>query len=355
MRLSLVVWSKNESGESVIEVVTQECDPYVVLRSDALEVGVTPGKGGDIASIRHRATGREVLWRTPWRGRPGGHMLPGSDEVEAWLNVYGGGWQLMLPNAGTACVHQGVRHVFHGEAALAPWEWAVEGETLTLSLAFFTLPLVMTRRLSLDGDLLRIDETLVNEGGIPVELVWGHHPGFGGDLLDGPARLTCGARRVAVDDREDERGNALEPGGRFDWPQARGRDGQAVDLRDPLFGRHGMAYLQEFAEGWAGLTRTDGTIGAALSWDAALFPTAWLWQELNASTSPPWFGRARVIGIEPCTSWPGHGLATIAERTGTQLRLAPGEQRDTTLRLHVCTGLSEIAGVRDGRAYGSEQ
>jgi hypothetical protein len=113
-----------------------------------------------------------------------------------------------------------------------------------------------------------------------------------------------------------------------------------------------MAYLQEFKDGWAGLTLTDGAIGIALSWDAALYPTCWLWQELDASTSPPWFGRARVIGIEPCTSWPGHGLTTIAERTGTQLRLGPGERRETTLRLHVCTGLSEIAGVRDGRAFG---
>lgn len=57
-----------------------------------------------------------------------------------------------------------------------------------------------------------------------------------------------------------------------------------------------------------------------------------------------------MIGIEPCTSWPGHGLATIAETTGTQLRLAPGERRDTALHLHVFTGLSEVTGVANGRA-----
>jgi hypothetical protein len=103
------------------------------------------------------------------------------------------------------------------------------------------------------------------------------------------------------------------------------------------------------------LTRIDGAIGVALSWDAALFPTAWLWQELGGSATPPWFGRTRVIGIEPFTSWPGHGLATIAERTGTQLRLGAGERRDTALRLHVRTGLTEIEGVRDGRAFGTER
>lgn len=342
-----------EGGDAVIELVSRERDPLIVLRSDALEVAVTPGKGGDIASIRHRPTGRDVLFQTPWGGGPGGRYLPGSDEVTSWLQVYTGGWQIMVPNAGAGCVHQGTRHTFHGEASLASWEYDIAGNVLVLRHGFFTLPLTMTRRLALDGDLLTIEESLTNEGGGPVEVVWGHHPGFGGDLLAGPARLTCGARRIVVDDRPDERGNALEPGGVFDWPVARGQAGEAIDLREPLVGRHGMAYLQDFEEGWAGLTRVDGTIGAALSWDATLFPTAWLWQELGGSTTPPWYGRARVIGIEPCTSWPGHGLATVASRTGTQLRLGAGERRDTTVRLHACTGLSEITGVRDGRAVGS--
>ncbi len=338
---------------TVIEVAAQSIDPLVTLRSEALAVVVTPGKGGDITSIRHLRTGREVLWRTPWTAQPSGQYLPGSDAVDSWLQVYGGGWQLLLPNGGDACIHQGTRHVFHGEAALAPWQWAVEGDSLSLARAFYSLPLMMTRRLTLDGDLLIIDESLRNVGVAPVELVWGHHPGFGGDLLAGPARLTCGARRVVADDRVDVRGNALEPGGLFAWPLARDRRGWPLDLRVPTVGQHSMAYLQDFNEGWAGLTRSDGAIGVALSWDLSLFPTAWLWQEIGASRSAPWFGRARVIGIEPCTSWPGHGLTAIAERTGTQLRLGAGERRETTLRLHVCLGLSEIAGVREGRAFGS--
>lgn len=342
----------NGVGWAMIEVLAQQRDPLIRLRSEALEVLVTPGKGGDIAAIRHRPTGRDVLFRTPWGGRSPGTYLPGGDETESWLHVYGGGWQIMVPNAGSGCVHQGVRHTFHGEASLAPWDWSADGDSLTLRLAFFVLPLTMSRRLTLDGDLLTIEESLTNDSSQPVEVVWGHHPGFGGDLLAGPARLTSGARRVVVDAHADERGNALAPGDTYAWPLVLGRDGQALDLREPLEGRHGMAYLQDFVAGWAGLTRVDGAIGAALSWDTALFPTAWLWQELGGSTTAPWFGRTRVIGIEPCTSWPGDGIATIAARTGTQLRLAPGERRDTTLRLHVFTGLTEIAGVRDGRAFG---
>jgi galactose mutarotase-like enzyme len=338
---------------TTVTIEPRQTDPIIHLRSDILAITITPGKGGDITSIRHLPTDQETLWQTPWGGRPGGYMLPGSDTTEAWLQGYSGGWQLLLPNGGDACEHDGVRHAFHGEAALAPWEWTTDGDGVQLRLAFFTLPLVMRRSLSLDGDLLTIEEELTNDGAGPVELVWGHHPGFGGALLAGPARLTCGARRVTVDDRPDARGNALLPGSESAWPLARSADGREIDLRTPLEGRHGMAYLGDFAGGWAALTRVDGAIGVALSWDAALFPTAWLWQELGASEGSPWFGRARVVGIEPCTSWPGHGLAQIAARTGTQLRLAPGERRATTLRLHVFTGLGEVIGTREGRALGT--
>src|SRR5262245_24859039 len=145
-----------------IIVEPRQINPLITLRSGVLGVAVTPGKGGDIVSIRHLPTGQEVLWQTPWGGRPGGYTLPGGDEVEAWLLGYTGGWQLLVPNGGTACVHDGIRHVFHGEAALAPWRWSAQGDALELRLAFFTLPLVMTRRLSLDGDLLTIEESLTN-------------------------------------------------------------------------------------------------------------------------------------------------------------------------------------------------
>lgn len=340
----------------ILTVEARPTNPRIRLESEALAVTVTPGKGSDITSIRHRPTGQETLWHTPWGGRPSGYALPGSGTAEAWMQAFPGGWQIMVPNASAECVHNDVRHSFHGEASLAPWDWAEDGDALTLRLAFFTLPLTMTRRLSLDGDLLVIEEALTNDSALPLELIWGHHPGFGGALLDGPARLTSGARRITVDDQPDARGNALLPGHESDWPLSLGHDGAEVDLRAPLEGQHGMAYLHDFAAevGWAALTRTDGAIGVVLSWDKTLFPTAWLWQEMGGSQGGPWFGRGRVVGVEPCTTWPGRGLAAAVANDRPLLRLAPGERRETTLRLHVFTGIGEVAGVNDeGRAHGT--
>jgi hypothetical protein len=96
-----------------------------------------------------------------------------------------------------------------------------------------------------------------------------------------------------------------------------------------------VVYLSEFERPWVALRRLDGTVGAALSWDAAVFPCAWLWYELAGTSEAPWHGRGHVIGVEPSTSWPGTGLADIARRGGPLLTLMPGDVVRTELRLHV--------------------
>src|SRR4051794_37664807 len=73
-----------------IIVEARQTNPLITLQSGVLAVAVTPGKGGDIVSIRHLPTGREVLWQTPWGGRPGGYTLPESDAAEAWVLGYTG-------------------------------------------------------------------------------------------------------------------------------------------------------------------------------------------------------------------------------------------------------------------------
>lgn len=311
--------------------------PYpgaVVIRSERLQVEVTPAKGGDVVSVR-RDDGAEVLWRTPWGGRPGGQALPASDDQAAWLERYPGGWQLLFPNAGEGGAYGGVRHVFHGEASLAPWEFEADGSAIELAPDCFSVPVALRRRLRLEGPTLIVEERVANQGDAVVECVWAQHPGFGGDLLTGPARIDCGAGRVRVDETYDPPGNRLRPGAEGSWPRVAGREGGEVDLREPLEGGSGFAYLLDFAEGWASLRRVDGKLGVRLSWDATVFPVAWLWEELGGSRGWPWFGRGRVVGLEPCTSWPGHGVADVARRTGTQLRLAPGASIETAVRLEV--------------------
>lgn len=68
----------------------------------------------------------------------------------AWLSCYGGGWPLMFPNAGDACVADGARHGFLGEASVSPW--AVTGcgpHGLTLRCRFLSVSVTMPYKVAL--------------------------------------------------------------------------------------------------------------------------------------------------------------------------------------------------------------
>jgi hypothetical protein len=188
------------------------------------------------------------------------------------------------------------------------------------------------------------------QGAQQIRVMWGHHPTFGSDLLAGPFAIESGARQVTVDDRYDPTSNPLQPGATGRWPQVPGKIGP-FDLSRPQEPIAVLACLQDFASPWAAIRRLDGTVAAALSWDANVFPYLWLWCELAGTAEPPWGGAARLIGMEPNTTWPANGLADAVRRGGRLLALQPGTEIATTVRLHVFKPAGAILGVdATGRA-----
>ncbi|MFE7392210.1 hypothetical protein [Streptomyces sp. NPDC057582] len=293
-----------------------------VIEDDQIRVEIDPAVGATITSIRHRATGAELLWRNPRHG-VGASRHEGSG-VDLWLEATEGGWQLVLPNGGTECTYQGVHHGFHGEAGLVPWSWRARDGGLELSADLCDLPLSVVRSVDLTGPgVLRVSTSVSNYGDRPVELMWGEHIGFGSDLLDDPAlRLSCPAAEVTTDDEYCAPSNPLGPGVRSAWPYAAGLD-RPVDLRRPLEGASALAYLSAVSQPIT-LTAPGAGLSVDVRWSDT-FPFVWLWTELGGEQGPPWFGRARAIGVEPFTSWPSQGLARVAEKTGTQLRISPAQ------------------------------
>jgi hypothetical protein len=292
------------------------------LRSDRLEVTLSPEFGGSLTSVRDRATGHEVLWRTPWADRT---PPPPTDRplgVAEWVRHSRGGWQVLLPNGGDDCDWRGVRHGFHGEATVVPWRVVRRAPAAaTLAVALTSVPLDVERTVAVAGAEVAVTERLTNRAAEPVEVMWTHHPGFGGDLLAGPVRFTTNARAFRFDDRAPVVGVAGDAG--------------LADLREPRDGSALLGYLSGFdGAGWVRLDRVDGSLGVRLAWDAATFPYCWLWQELGGTTGAPWHGAVRVIGVEPATSWPGQGLARAA---GTALRLAGHADTTSSVTLTVLT------------------
>lgn len=322
----------------------------VTLTNGSIEVRVTPAVGGTITSIRHVPTGLSVLGQVPWDAiEEPIASFAARDEAE-WLTRYSGGWPLLFPNGGDACEIDGIRHGFHGEASISPWAFTSTQQSLRLRRRFYWVPVEMERDITLDGDVIVVEERLRMHGPRPINVMWGHHPTFGSDLLAGPVEISSGASLVSADADFDPDLNPLVPGGAARWPLASGKHGEA-DLSQPAGPMAALAYLHGFEQGWIAMRRRDDAIAVALSWDAGLFPVMWLWVELNGTMEAPWHGRTSLIGLEPNTTRPAYGLARARARGGSALHLDPGASLTTTLRLQVLEPRGAISSVsRDGRA-----
>lgn len=312
--------------------------PAVTIAGEGLSVTVNPRVGGTITSIIHRPSGLSVLGSVPWPvvDEPIA-SLAARDEAE-WLTRYGGGWPLIFPNGGDACVVDGVFHGFHGEASIAPWTASATATSIALTRRFTCVPVEMRRHLHVEDDMLVMREHLRMLGDDPIDVMWGHHPTLGSDLLAGPVEITTSARMMTIDQTYDPSNNPLRPGATSRWPIAVGKEAP-VDLSHPCDPMASLVYLHDFDDAWIAVRRIDNAVAVRLSWDARHFPCTWLWCELAGTLDPPWRGRTRLIGIEPNTTWPGTGLMKAKAAGGALIRLHPGQELETSLYFKVFSPL----------------
>jgi hypothetical protein len=268
----------------------------VVLENRTLRVTVLAGKGTDVVELNYKPRDLDFAPLSP-----GGIREPRTDAGDAFMTSYPGGWQEVLPNGGAPSAHAGASYGQHGEISLSPWDHAIErddpgGVTVAFEIALRTVPLRLTKRLSLDATspTLRVDETLVNESDVEVAVMWGHHIAFGPPFLTSETRL--------------------EP------PVELGRERSI-----------------EYLEGLDTYTIRDGEIAMTVAWDARTMPYLWVWQEHGGTREFPWWGRLRTVGLEPFSSHPTDGLAA-AVRNGSALRLSARETRTFDLTASVLEG-----------------
>jgi hypothetical protein len=184
--------------------------------------------------------------------------------------------------------------------------------------------------------------------------MWGQHPSFGSDLLDGPVEIQSNARGFMSDEHYDAPANPLRPGGKGRFPMVPSKTKNALfDLSRPREPLSAMTCLADFSEAWVTIRRLDDAVGVALSWDETVFPYAWLWFELGGIADEPWNGKTRLIGVEPNTTWPANGLAEAEDRGGRLLVLKPGKDVTASVRLQVFKPSGAVRGVNpDGRVMG---
>lgn len=284
------------------------------LGSDQLEVIVDPGRGADVLSILARQHQTELLFSTPWRERADairrGDMMPNTVESGArWHEQYRGGWQTLCPNAGPPrTAPSGAPYGFHGEAATIPWNVDhVSESAAALNVELFTAPLRIIRELRLVDGRFTQQDRVINLSRHDVQVDYSSHPAFGREFLGEGATITADAKTFVAD--HDGAKPGIVPGSAHAWPWLHTQSGRR-DMRvlppsphsQSLFGS-----LTEFEHGRVTITNASG-LALDLEWDAQLLPYAWVWQELESTDRFPWFGRARVLAIEPAstpTSGPG--------------------------------------------------
>lgn len=314
----------------------------IVLAGEHLEVRIDPGRGGEFQHISRPGAANALAyheWDAPLEAGRGPHY--GSTELD-WLSKYHAGWQVLFPNAGAESVVDGVPVAFHGEMSLASMEVLESSNSECVLRGVARLPLSLTRRIRLSPDraALLIEETVKNLGSRSVPFLWGHHPTF--PAIPG-SRIDLPARRVEVEPRTP--GPLSQESGI--WPRLRDRDGAEVAVDTiPRDEQVRLLYLPDLEEHWAALRPPPGSDapGVALSWDGETFPHLWLWLQ-NADPGFPWYGRARMVGLEPQRSWPFDGLAPAIER-GQALWLESGAEMTSWITLSLVEGADRpVAGV----------
>lgn len=286
-----------------------------LIRVPPFVVEVDERRGGEITRIRHR--GRDLLASYDWEFPVGASRSTSyGDPHLDWLSDYRGGWQLLAPNAGAACVVDGVPLPFHGEWSRTKVTVTERSVDRIVMLAGTRLPLLVEREIqvALEPERVLVRTTVRNPSQQVTHFVWGEHPAFAvtdGDEIDLPAGSV-----FAADGRAVGSWPSIAPGHRLD----------RVDLDGP---KESVHYLTDLREGWAAVRRRDG--GVALAWDVGDFPAVWLWHELG-SPGFPFYGRTSLVAVEPASSWPGTGLAEAIER-GQAMKVGPGGSRTTVVAL----------------------
>lgn len=318
----------------------------LTLHNSELEVTLEPSYGAQIISIARPNSGSNALahydWATPARARDGQRY---NDNTQEWLSNYRGGWQELFPNSGEASVARDTVTPFHGEVSTASWD-IVENSPVSCTLQVATrLPLMLTRTMTLcpDSPCLLVEEQVDNLADFAVDCVWAHHPVF--PALPG-TRIDLPSCEVAVEPVDHD--GLSSYGGR--WPALQSHDGNDIDLSKITHGtRHRLTYHHCLPEGWAALRPPNGSLqpGVALAWDLETWPYLWMWM-LAGTSEFPWYGRARLVGLEPNRAWPSDGLAGAVNRN-QQLTIKGGMSHHAWVTFRLLEDTSPVWGVtQDG-------
>jgi hypothetical protein len=330
----------------------------LTLENEHIRVTVLLDKGADIIEFRHKKSDIDFMWRSPMGLRSPTVLMPSRYDGDGnFLDYYEGGWQELFPNYGGPCTSKGALLGIHGEAFIVPWQCRIECDreeevSVLLSARMMRTPFLLERRMTIriDSSALFIDERAVNEGGVDMGFMWGHHPALGGPFLDGPVFIDIPAKKGGTSAVSVH--PAIPADVRFDWPCLDNGNAKVDFSAMPAIeGKWACnCYANELTEGWCAVTNPGKGLGFGLSFDKDLFRNIWLWLVYNGLPDYPWYGRTRTVALEPYSSIQDN--LTDAVAAGKGLFLRPGEEMTTQLCAAAYESTTRIKGVgKDGKIH----
>ncbi len=327
----------------ISEILLASGHRAVILENSSISVTLLPEKGAEIYSLVYKPRAIDVLWKSPWGlvPRRSSNAFCGGNTEAAWMDQYGGGWQEIFPNGGDECVYKNAPLNFHGEASIQAWDYTVQRRASSCVAVEFTValrrsPFRIRRAVIVERNLagLQIQESIVNESEEDLHYMWGHHPALGDPFLSGACVLRVPARTFLNHNLEISPSSRIPPGAKGQWPLVEGKGGRPIDLsRIPVSSEHSVAeygYICDLEDGWYGITSGKYGFGLGFAWPREVFPYLWFWQELRGSFGYPWYGRCRVMAVEPFSSIPGTGLIHAID-AGTAPLLRAGAKVEANL------------------------
>lgn len=279
------------------------------IENNDLRLTVLEG-GGHIAEVFHKTIRVSPLWIPPWPSIEPGDYVASKDAtygagVESQLLSGIMGHNLCLDIFGGPSDEEYAAGLQpHGEASIAAYELHAGASEIRMAATLSESSLKVERRLQLNGDSIRVSESVENLSATDRPVAWTQHVTLGPPFLEvGVTEFRASATRSKVLETTFGPADYLKTAAIFDWPYAPRIDGGTEDLRTFTARQKSGAYtahLMNPGETDAYFVAFSPTHRLAFGyvWRQRDFPWMGIWEENNSRPHQPWNGRTVTRGME---------------------------------------------------------
>lgn len=265
------------------------------LENHLVQVDILPELGGKIWNLT-QASGKQWLWHNP------SVALQRAESGASYDDNWAGGWEELFPNDAPG-EFRGRMLPDHGEWWSQPWQWSVsESSTERIQVRLWrsgvATETLCEKWITIESDRasVSIRYRIQNQESASLHFLFKQHLAVAVTAAD---RLELPGGEVTPVDQEFS--TRIGECGPHDWPIARDKDGEKVDLSilPPREEKHReFVYIKNLPEGWCGIR--DGQTGSSLRlhFPREVFPYTWIFMTFGG-----WRDLYTVV-LEPCTNMP---------------------------------------------------